>query len=88
MQAIRLLKTGIEILETQNLIVDRREAGDAEDLLAIKKGQYSYDEVMTMAKDLYEQLDQAEVNSTLPKHVDAEVVNQLCVELVSQQGWE
>ena len=88
MQAIRLLKTGIEILESQNLMVDRREAGDAEDLLAIKKGQYSYDEVMTMAKDLYEQLDQAEVNSTLPKHVDAEAVNQLCVELVSQQGWE
>lgn len=87
MQAIRLLKTGIEILETQNLMVDRREAGDAEYLLSIKKGQYSYDEVMAMAKDLYEQLDQAEEKSTLPKQVDAEAVNQLCVELVSQQGW-
>ncbi|VXD20347.1 conserved hypothetical protein [Planktothrix serta PCC 8927] len=87
MQAIRLLKTGIEILETQSLIVDRREAGDAEELLDIKKGKYAYDEVMEMAKTLYQKLDQAEENSTLPKQVNGEAVNQLCIELVSQQGF-
>lgn len=87
MQAIRLLKTGIEILETQHLIVDRRESGDAEELLAIKKGQHSYDEVMAMAKNLYQQLDLAETRSTLPQIVDQEAVNQLCVELVSHQGF-
>ncbi|MBD2483531.1 DNA polymerase beta superfamily protein [Planktothrix sp. FACHB-1365] len=87
MQAIRLLKTGIEILQTQSLIVDRREAGDAEELLAIKKGKYSYDEVMVMAKSLYQKLDEAEENSTLPKQVNGETVNQLCIELVSQQGF-
>jgi predicted nucleotidyltransferase len=87
MQAIRLLKTGIEILKTQNLIVDRREAGDAEELLAIKKGQHSYDEVMQIAKQLYQQLDEAEAVSTLPKSVDESIVNQLCMDLVSQQGF-
>jgi hypothetical protein len=87
MQAIRLLKTGIEILETQSLIVDRRETGDTEELLDIKKGKYTYDQVMEMAKNLYQKLDEAAENSTLPKQVDAEVVNQLCIELVSQQGF-
>ena len=87
MQAIRLLKTGIEILETQNVIVDRREAGDAEELLAIKSGEYSYDRVMSIANNLYQQLDVAYAKSTLPKSVDREAVNQLCLDLVTMQGW-
>jgi len=87
MQAIRLLKTGIEILMDGILIVDRREAGDAEELLNIKTGKYSYGEVMEMAKTLYEKLDAAEAVSTLRDRVDAEAVNELCMELVSRQGW-
>jgi hypothetical protein len=87
MQAIRLLRTGIEILETQNLIVDRREAGDAEQLLAIKRGDYNYEEVMNIASELYRGLDQAYSRSQLPKSVDHEAVNQLCIDLVTKQGW-
>ncbi|MDY7013528.1 MAG: nucleotidyltransferase domain-containing protein [Cyanobacteriota bacterium] len=87
MQAIRLLKTGIEILQTQQLIVDRREAGDAEELLAIKQGKYSYDEVMAMANQLYQQLDVAHESSTLPPRVDREAADRLCIELVEMQGW-
>ena len=87
MQAIRLLRTGIEILETQQVIVDRKEAGDAEELLAIKNCQYTYDEVMAIANGLYNKLDLAHDKSTLPKSVDREAVNQLCIELVTMQGW-
>lgn len=87
MQAIRLLKTGIEILETQKVVVDRREAGDAAELLAIKNGEYSYEEVMAIANDLYKGLDVAYESSTLPKSVDREAVNQLCIDLVTMQGW-
>ncbi|NEP63002.1 MAG: nucleotidyltransferase [Symploca sp. SIO2G7] len=87
MQAIRLLRTGIEILETQNLVVDRREAGDAEQLLAIKRGEYNYEQVMTLANELYQGLDVAYTKSTLPHNVDQETVNQLCIDLVEKQGW-
>jgi predicted nucleotidyltransferase len=87
MQAIRLLRTGIEILETQNLIVDRREAGDAEQLLAIKRGDYTYEEVMKIANELYRGLGEAYSRSQLPKSVDREAVNQLCIDLVTKQGW-
>ncbi len=87
MQAIRLLRTGIEILETGNVIVDRREAGDASELLAIKNGDYSYEAVMKIASDLYNGLDVAYTKSTLPRGVDKEAVNQLCIDLVERQGW-
>lgn len=87
MQAIRLLRTGIEVLKTQQLIIDRREAGDSEELLAIKQGQYSYDEVMAIANQLYQQLDVAHDASTLPPFVDREAVDCLCVDLVERQGW-
>jgi predicted nucleotidyltransferase len=87
MQAIRLLKTGIEVLQTQQLIVDRREAGDAEELFAIKQGRYAYDEVMAIANQLYQQLDVAHETSTLPPRVDREASDRLCVELVERQGW-
>lgn len=87
MQAIRLLRTGIEILETGNVIVDRREAGDVSELLAIKRGDYSYEEVMKIASQLYQGLDVAYGKSALPRSVDKEAVNQLCIDLVEQQGW-
>lgn len=87
MQAIRLLKTGIEILEQRILIVDRREAGDAAELIAIKKGEHSYEEVMKIANALYQGLDGAYAKSTLPRSVDKELINQLCIDLVTLQGW-
>lgn len=86
MQAIRLLKTGIEILSDRALIVDRREAGDARELLEIKMGKYSYEEVMQMAKTLYDKLDEAAAVSTLRDRVDEDTANQLCMELVSLGG--
>ena len=87
MQAIRLLRTGIEILETQTLVVDRRETGDARELLAIKNGEYRYEEVMSIANNLYKGLDEAYAKSTLPRSVDREAINQLCIDLVAMQGW-
>lgn len=86
MHAIRLLRTGVEILELGELIVDRREAGDAAELLAIKQGKYSYEEVMEMANRLYQQLDLTYPISQLPRSVDREAVNQLCIDLVTMQG--
>jgi hypothetical protein len=87
MQAIRLLRTGIEILQTQTLVVDRRETGDARELLAIKNGEYRYEEVMAIANNLYKGLDEAYAKSTLPRSVDREAINQLCIDLVAMQGW-
>lgn len=87
MQAIRLLKTGIEILTHQTVMVDRTEAGDAPQLLTIKRGEFSYEAVMDLANSLYEGLETAYQRSSLPKSVDLAAVNDLCMDLVTRQGW-
>ncbi|MGH1394159.1 MAG: nucleotidyltransferase domain-containing protein [Trichormus sp.] len=87
MHCIRLLRSGLEILQTGKVIVDRRVAGDAEDLKAILKGEYSYEQVMQMADDLVAQMDAIYETSTLPHHPNLKAINDLCMELVEMQGW-
>ncbi|MCF4969307.1 nucleotidyltransferase domain-containing protein [Nostoc sp. CMAA1605] len=87
MHCIRLLRSGLEILQTGRVIVDRRVAGDVDDLKAILKGAYSYEQVMQMANDLVAQMDSVYEKSTLPHHPNLEKINDLCMELVEMQGW-
>jgi uncharacterized protein len=42
---------------------------------------------MAIANSLYQGLEQAAVGSELPPDVDRDAINQLCVDLVTQQGW-
>ncbi|BAZ16941.1 hypothetical protein NIES4071_88190 [Calothrix sp. NIES-4071] len=87
MHCIRLLRSGLEILRTGEIVVDRREAGDVEELRAILHGKYSYEEVMKMAEDLVAEMDEVYQVSTLPHRPNLEQINQLCIELVEMQGW-
>jgi uncharacterized protein len=87
MHCIRLLRSGLEILRTGEVIVDRRIAGDVEDLRAIINGEYSYEQVMKMAEDLVAQMESVYQESTLPDKPDLEQINELCMELVEMQGW-
>lgn len=88
MHCIRLLRSGLEILSKGKVIVNRIEAGDADELKAILKGEYSYEEVMKMADDLVAKMDVVYQQSSLVHSPDLEQINQLCIELVEMQGWE
>ncbi|BAZ79800.1 nucleotidyltransferase domain-containing protein [Sphaerospermopsis kisseleviana CS-549] len=88
MHCIRLLRSGLEILQRGEVIVDRRIAGDVDDLKAILRGEYTYEELMKMAEDLVAQMDIFYQQSTLPHKPDLEQINDLCMELVEMQGWE
>jgi uncharacterized protein len=88
MHCIRLLRSGLEILQKGEVTVDRRIAGDADDLKAILQGAYSYDQVMKMAEELVAKMETAYAQSTLPHKPDLEKINELCMELVEMQGWE
>jgi hypothetical protein len=88
MHCIRLLRSGLEILQRGEVIVDRRIAGDVDDLKAIIRGEYTYEELMKMAEDLVAQMDIFYQQSTLPHKPDLEQINDLCMELVEMQGWE
>jgi predicted nucleotidyltransferase len=87
MHCIRLLRGGLEILQRGEVIVDRRIAGDAEDLKAILRGDYSYEQVMKMADNLVAEMEKVYEESTLPDKPDLEQINQLCMELVEMQGF-
>jgi predicted nucleotidyltransferase len=87
MHCIRLLRSGVEILSKGEVIVDRREAGDVEELKAILRGAYSYEQVMTMAEELVAQMNEVYEDSILPEQPDLEQINKLCIELVEMQKW-
>ena len=76
---IRLLRLGIEFLETGNLTVKRP---DAMELLAIKQGEWSLERVQSHAEELFEQARVTRDKSTLPDKPDMDAVNKLCVEVV------
>jgi len=84
MHCIRLLKQGIECLKHGILIVDRREAGDAEELLAIRQGDYSYEQIKLIADNLFSEIEESYKRSTLPRSVDTELLNRLCCKWIKE----
>jgi hypothetical protein len=87
MHCIRLLRSGLEILKTGDLIVDRNQAGDADDLKAILRGEYSYERLMKMADDLMQEMEIVYQQSSLPHSPNHKQISELCMELVEMQGW-
>jgi len=81
---VRLMRMGYEILTTGQVIVKRP---DAEELLLIKNGGWSYERVMEYKEELQTKLDVAYKqiesdrkegkNTILPKEVDYTELNQL-----------
>ena len=76
---IRLLRMGIEALQTGELVVRRP---DAAELLTIKRGALSLDEVKRMADDLFDKCRSAKESCPLPAEPNREAVNDLCVEVI------
>jgi len=77
---IRLLRMGIDFLVEGDLHVERQ---DAEQLLEIKRGEWSLDRVKEEAERLFKLAEEAYVRSSLPARPDAEKAEQLCMEIVA-----
>ena len=76
---IRLLRMGIEFLKDGRLYVLR---SDASQLLEIKRGEWSFEQVRTAADRLFKLAEEAYLKSTLPVQADKEKIDTLCVEVV------
>jgi uncharacterized protein len=86
--ALRLLHTGREIIQNKVLIVDRRRAGDAEYLLAIKQGNIPYDEVIKECDRVYDEIKNIDNDDIdLPEYVDNDFLSDICIEIVEKMGW-
>lgn len=79
---IRLLRMGIEFLDTGTMSVARP---DAAELLEIKRGGWPLEKVNVKAKALFAMLRIAENRSPLPSEPDYDKINQLCIEMVEAQ---
>lgn len=75
---IRLLRQGIEFLQTGELIVERP---DAEELKQIKLGAWSVEKVKREADKLFKQMEEAFLKSTLPDGCEAEKIHRLVAEI-------
>ncbi len=78
MHTFRLLDTALDIAEQGKVIV-RRPNRDF--LLAIKAGEFEYDELVAMAEEKRQQLTQSFARSNLPDAPDRDTINRLLVEL-------
>lgn len=83
MHLVRLMRMGLEVLQTGELRVHRP---DAEELNAIRDGALSYDELMETAMALQAKMEGAAATSELPADVDYARVDRLVFELVGEAG--
>lgn len=76
---VRLMRMGHEILTTGQVVVKRP---DRDELLAIRDGAWSYDELIEQAEGLHAQVLAAAKISTLPAKPDHAALHSLCIELI------
>lgn len=83
MHLVRLMRTGLEVLETGELRVRRP---DADDLNAIRDGRLTFDELITLASELQGRIERAAARTALPADVDLDFVDRLALELILAPG--
>jgi predicted nucleotidyltransferase len=81
MHLVRLLKMCKEILETGQVQVRRP---DREELLAIRNGAWSYEQLLEWAETQDRALDEVRKRSVLPHSPDRTALDALCVRLIEQ----
>lgn len=81
MHAIRLSQMALDIANTGEIIVKRE---NRDELLAIKAGQFEYDELITWAEKLTTEIEIAFKNSTLPEKPNIQKVVETLVKVREQ----
>jgi len=81
MHLVRLMRMCREVLTTGEVHVKRP---DAEELLEIRAGKWTYEDLMSWSKAEDKLLDEAMKTSVLPKEVDRGKLDQLCIELIEE----
>ncbi len=79
MHLVRLLRMALEITSTGEVSVQR---DDRDELLAVRDGAWSYDQLIEHADGLKDAVDAATKDSPLPDEVDHDALQALCVSLV------
>lgn len=81
-QLVRLLTLGKEILETGKVQVKRIH--DREQLMAIKNGAWSYENLIEYADKIESEMKIAYTKSKLPNQPNIKLLDSLCIELIEK----
>lgn len=81
MTLIRLLRNGRELLTEGIMKVKRTD--DREELLAIKRGEYSLDDIHKMADEEFDKTNKAYEQSKLPEENSKFQINELLVDVIN-----
>jgi predicted nucleotidyltransferase len=79
---IRLLKMGIEFLTEGVLYVERKN--DATQLLEIKRGEWSLEQVQKESARLFALCEEAYIHSSLPMKPNEDLINKTCIEVLQE----
>jgi predicted nucleotidyltransferase len=79
---VRLIRMGSELLSGKGLIVKRP---DAQELLAIRNGAWTFEQVENYAKDMEVRFEELYKSSPLPKIPDHKKVNDLCLAILETE---
>lgn len=82
---IRLLRSGIEFLATGEMLVERP---DAQELVAIKEGEWTLARVNSEAERLFDKIEDALIHSKLPEKPDRGRISHICQTIVLQAWTE
>lgn len=80
--AFRLLTMGIEILNGQGVIPDRRVAGDAGYIRSIRNGDVEYEDIMQQVDSLMVDLETVKNNTKLPRTPDRKTIEEEVVSII------
>jgi hypothetical protein len=80
MHLIRLMRMGLESLESGDLKVRREDAGE---LAAIRAGALEFDELLASASRLQTEMERAAKTTTLPADIDRDAIDRLAFELMT-----
>ncbi|MFK7926651.1 MAG: nucleotidyltransferase domain-containing protein [Myxococcota bacterium] len=83
MHLVRLLRMGLEILQTGQVHV-WRGAIDRQELLEIRSGAWEFDQLIEWADRQSEALRSAQGTSSLPDEADKDGLDALCIQLVEE----
>ena len=81
MQLVRLCRQGMEILQTGEINVFR---SDREELIAIRNGTWTYDQVLEYAQKCEQDMVSLCEKSTLPKQPNRNELDKLCVSVIER----
>lgn len=82
MHLVRLYRMGVEILETGKLVVDRRGL-DADELLSIRNGAWSFEKVEEFAEEMDKRIEIAYDTTKLRNSSDVKAIDKVCLSVLT-----